>query len=261
MILDDIVASVRADLAGRVASAPLERVVESALATPAPRDFAGSLRSSILRPALIAEVKRASPSRGVIRPGLDARELATAYADAGAAAISVLTEPRYFQGSLDDLRAVASTVARPVLRKDFVVDPYQVYEARAAGAAAILLIARVLGRQALADLLGLATSLSLAPLVEVHDAADVESALAAGAGIIGVNNRDLATFRVDLDVTARLRRLVPADRLLVSESGIGGPADLRRALEAGADAVLIGETLVRAGDVGAAIRALYGLPA
>jgi indole-3-glycerol phosphate synthase len=196
--------------------------------------------------ALIAEVKRGSPSKGAIAPGLDAAAQALAYAAAGADAVSVLTEPRRFGGSLADLEAVAAAVSLPVLRKDFVVDPYQVWEAATAGAAAVLLIAAALDDRGLALLLGECRLCGLDALVEVHDEAELGRAAAAGAALIGINNRDLRSLTVDLRVTERLAALAPRDVLLVSESGIVTGADARRAARAGAQALLVGETLVRA---------------
>jgi indole-3-glycerol phosphate synthase len=196
--------------------------------------------------ALIAEVKRASPSKGAIAPGLDAVAQALAYAAAGADAVSVLTEPRRFGGSLADLEAVAAAVSLPVLRKDFVVDPYQVWEAATAGAAAVLLIVAALDDRGLALLLGECRLCGLDALVEVHDEAELGRAVAAGAGLIGINNRDLRSLTVDLRVTERLAALAPRDVLLVSESGIATGAAALRAARAGARALLVGETLVRA---------------
>jgi indole-3-glycerol phosphate synthase len=262
MILDEIVASVRANLAVRMREVPPEVLAakaDRARHNSGARRFTEALRAPGRRPALIAEVKRASPSKGAIRADLDAVELARAYVAAGAAAISVLTEPAYFRGSLDDLADVSRAVSAPTLRKDFLIDPYQIYEARVAGAAAVLLIARVLGAD-LRAMLETVRAAGLEALVEVHDERDVELALAAGATVIGCNNRDLATFRVDLAVTERLRRLVPPVALFVSESGIRTADDVRRAREAGADAILVGESLVQAVDTRAAIDALYGQP-
>jgi indole-3-glycerol phosphate synthase len=197
---------------------------------------------------VIAEVKRKSPSAGEIRTDASAAETARAYAEAGAAAVSVLTDARFFGGSLSDLEAVADTVEIPLLRKDFTIDAVQVYQARAAGASAVLLIARILDDAELEDFRTLAEELELAALVEVHDEAEVERALSSGARIMGVNNRDLATFTTDLGVTERLSRCVPPDVLLVGESGIGTVADVERLASCGVDAVLIGEALMRADD-------------
>jgi indole-3-glycerol phosphate synthase len=213
--------------------------------------------------ALIAEVKRASPSKGAIAPGLDAVAQARAYAAAGADAVSVLTEPRRFGGSLGDLEAVVAAVPLPVLRKDFVVDPYQVWEAAAAGAAAVLLITAALDDRHLALLLGECRLCGLDALVEVHDEAELGRAADAGAALIGINNRDLRSLTVDLRVTERLAALAPRDLLLVGESGIVTGADARRAARAGTRALLVGEVLVRAPHerLAALIAELKGRPA
>ena len=210
-----------------------------------------SLRANILehRPrglAVIAEVKRASPSKGAIAPGLDAAAQARAYEQAGVDAVSVLTEPRRFAGSLEDLEAVARAVAVPVLRKDFIVEPYQIWEAAAAGAAAVLLIVAALDGDHLALLLGECAATGLDALVEVHNEDDLLRAELAGARLVGVNNRDLRTLAVDLATTERLAPLVSAATLLVAESGIAAATDAGRAARAGAKALLVGEALVRA---------------
>ncbi len=207
-------------------------------------------------PRLIAEAKKASPSKGLLRPEFDPAGLARAYAAGGAAALSVLTERHFFQGDPAYVRAAKAAAPLPALRKDFLFDPYQVVEARAIGADAVLLIVAILEGELLGELLSLATSLGLAVLVEVHDEPEVERALAAGARIVGINNRDLRTFRVDLAATGRLRALIPPECLVVSESGIGSPSDVARLREWGVDAMLVGESLVRAGDVAARVREL-----
>ncbi len=211
---------------------------------------------------MIAEVKRRSPSKGDIRIDLDPAALATAYAAGGASAVSVLTEPRHFAGSPDDLLAVRSAVDLPVLRKDFVTTPYQVWEARAWGADAVLLIVAALGncQPALRDLLDEATRAGLDALVEVHTVAEAEVAAAAGASLVGVNARDLATLEVDPGRFAEVRQALPAGTVLVAESGIRDRADVEAATAAGADAVLVGETLVRAHDPAAAVRDLLAVP-
>ncbi|MEI7644765.1 MAG: indole-3-glycerol phosphate synthase TrpC [Chloroflexales bacterium] len=226
---------------------------------PAVRDFAAALR----RPgttALIAEVKKASPSRGVLRESFDHLALARAYIDGGAAAISVLTDGRFFQGSLKYLEAIRQLPGvPPLLRKDFIIDPYQVYEARAYGADALLLIVAALEDAALRDLLALTASLGMQALVEVHDAAELERALAVGAQVVGVNNRDLHSFQISLDTTADLARLLPAGPrrpALVSESGIFTPAHVAQVRALGVDAVLVGEALVTAPDTLVLVRAL-----
>ncbi len=205
---------------------------------------------------VFAEVKRRSPVAGEIRPDLDAGVLAADYEAGGAAAVSVLTDGPWFGGSLSDLRAAAAATALPVLRKDFVVDPVQVPESRAAGADLVLLIARLLDPVLLADLRAAVHDLGMTALVEVHDEREAEDALQAEAALVGVNNRDLATFSTDLAVTERLAPFVPPDVMLVSESGIADASAARRAAAAGADAILVGEALVRAGNPRAGVREL-----
>jgi indole-3-glycerol phosphate synthase len=225
----------------------------------APRGFAAALR----RPAevrLLAEVKRRSPSAGDIRPGADSAQVARAYVDGGAAALSVLTDRDYFGGDLEFLRAVRSAVAVPVIRKDFLIDPVQVWEARAAGADAVLLIARILDQPLLEDLHALAVELGMDALVEAHTEGELERALAAGATLVGVNNRDLDTFATDLELSIRLAPRVPAAVTYVAESGIRTAADVDRLGAAGVDAVLVGESLMRQEDLRAAAAALAGRP-
>ena len=246
----------QAPLARPSSSGACLRLIEALTSPPA---IGGSM--GVFTPlALIAEIKRRSPSKGQIAPDLDAVRQARAYEQAGADAISVLTEPSRFGGSLEDLRAVAAAVDLPVLRKDFIVDPCQIWEAAEAGAAAVLLIVAALSDTALADLLEECRLCGLDALIEVHDEAEMERALATGATLIGVNNRDLRTLSVDLAVTERLARQAPPRVLLVSESGITDAADARRMALAGARALLVGETLVRAGaeDLPGSIRALRG---
>jgi indole-3-glycerol phosphate synthase len=209
---------------------------------------------------VIAEVKRRSPSAGEIRSGVTAADVARSYATAGAAAVSVLTDREFFGGSLSDLESVAGDVAVPLLRKDFTIDALQVYEARSAGASAVLLIARILDDAELRELSALADELQLAALVEVHDETEVERALAAGARIVGVNNRDLATFTTDLGVTERLGRYLPPDVLLVGESGIHTVSDVQRLAASGVDAVLVGEALMRSADPARLIGEFSALP-
>ncbi|HSW31104.1 MAG TPA: indole-3-glycerol phosphate synthase TrpC [Longimicrobiales bacterium] len=227
----------------------------AALAAAAPRDLEAALRSGE-HVAVIAECKRRSPGAGEIRPGLDPGALARAYEAAGAKAVSVLTDQRYFGGSLDDLVAARAATAVPVLRKDFTLDPLHVLEARAAGADAVLLIVRILGDDVLRSLQALARELGMAALVEAHDAAEVDRALGAGATLLGINNRDLATFTTDLDTTLRLLEAVPRSVAVVSESGIRTPDDVVRLGGAGVEAILVGETLLRAPDPGAAAAGL-----
>lgn len=224
---------------------------------PEPRDFRTALRRDG-EVALVAEVKRRSPGAGAIREGLNAPGLATAYAQAGAAAVSVLTDEAYFGGSLDDLRAVRDTVGIPVLRKDFILDPVQVHEARGAGADAILLIAAILHDDALRGLRELAADLGMAALVEVHDREELERAVEAGVSLLGINNRDLRVFETSLDVTLDLLPDVPAEVTVVSESGIRAREDVARLGASGVHGVLVGESLLRAPDPGAAAAELAG---
>ena len=274
--LDEIFAHKRAEIASQKAAVPPAEMGVLATAAPAPRDFVSALRQAPARPALIAEIKRGSPSRGLLVADFDPLRLAAIYAENGAAAISVLTDERYFGGSLDHLRAVAQQMqggraqggraqGLPLLRKDFVCDPYQVYQARAAGADAILLIVAALAPVLLAELLALAQGLGMAALVEVHDEAELETALASCARLIGINNRNLRDFTVSLETTLRLGRRVPTDVCLVAESGIFTAEDVARLAEVeregggrGVDAILVGEALVTAADVGAKVRALSG---
>lgn len=225
---------------------------------PPTRDFTGTL-SQPGEIAIIAEVKRASPSAGVIRPDFDPVTIARTYEAHGAAAISVLTDVEFFQGSLAHLSAVHSAIACPVLRKDFILDRYQLLEARAAGADAVLLIAECLPGGTLATLQRQATELGLHTLIELHDADQLPRVLDAGGPVIGINNRDLRTFITRIEQTLELLPRIPADRVVVSESGIASQADLLRVGTAGAKAVLVGESLLRATDIGAALDALRGI--
>ncbi|CAA9329640.1 MAG: Indole-3-glycerol phosphate synthase [uncultured Nocardioidaceae bacterium] len=253
-VLDEIVHGVRVDLAAREAATPLAVVEAAAVAAAAPLDPLPAFRAPGV--AVIAEVKRRSPSKGDLATIPDPAALATAYADGGAAAVSVLTEERRFGGSLDDLRAVRAAVDVPVLRKDFIVTPYQVLEARAAGADLVLLIVAALPDPDLAALHGLATDLGMRVLVEVHDEAEAARATTLGAPLIGVNARNLKTLAVDPDAFARVAAVLPDDAVLVAESGIAGPQDVARVVAAGADVVLVGEALVRHGDPRSAVAAL-----
>jgi indole-3-glycerol phosphate synthase len=231
---------------------------ERASARPAPPSFADALRRPSL--AVIAEIKRASPSKGAIAPTLDARTQALAYAAGGAAAISVLTEPSEFGGSLDDLAAVADGVSIPVLRKDFIVHPVQIWEARANGAAAVLLIARALAPEALAALHREAEQAGLAVLVEVRDEAELQRALDIGATIIGVNNRNLETLVIDPATAPRVIRSMPSNIIAIAESGMSRPEDALAAQAAGADALLIGSAISAAADPMLAVSAFASLP-
>ena len=255
-ILDDIVAAKREELHRQRSEVPLEALEERIAAQPAPLNFSGALLGDRVR--LIAEVKKASPSRGLLCPDFDPVRLADTYVNNGAAAISVLTDPR-FQGTLEHLAAVKRAVVQrgtPVLRKDFIFDPYQVYEARACGSDAILLIVAVLGPQELSELLTLSRRLLMQCLVEVHTKEEVEVALEAGAEIVGINNRDLRTFRTDLSVTRDLAGLIPRGKVVVSESGISAREDILELRGLGVHAALVGEALLTARDVGAAVREL-----
>ncbi len=241
-VLDEILAGVREDVARRQEQIPLERIRELAAAAPPPLDAYAALR----RPgvAVIAEVKRFSPSRGQLAEIADPAELAGEYAAGGARAISVLTEGRWFGGSLDDLAAVRAAVKIPVLRKDFVVSSYQVHEARAHGADLVLLIVAALEQNALVGLLERIESLGMTALVEVHTEEEADRALEAGAQVIGVNARDLRTLEVDRSVFERIAPGLPSSVVKIAESGVRGPHDLIRYASAGADAVLVGEGLV-----------------
>ena len=263
-ILGEILAHKRVEVAEAkrtVAPAALAELARHA--GDPPRGFRAILAGAP-RPRIIAEIKRRSPSRGEIRADFDPAACAKAYADSGAAALSVLTDERYFGGSLEHLALARRSAPIPILRKDFVVDAYQIDEARLRGADAVLLIAAAFsadGRVAeLARLRERARELGLDALVEVHDGAELADALAAGADLVGVNNRDLRSFRVDLAATERLARDVPDGVLLVAESGIHGPGDVARLEAAGADAFLVGEALMREADLGAALRELRRRP-
>lgn len=247
--LSRIIAATREDVAARQSHMPLAAVRARAVDAPPPRDFAAALRAAPGGSArLIGEVKRASPSKGLLAERYDPVALARAYEAGGAVAISVLTEPRFFLGSLDHLTAVRAAVGLPVLRKDFLLDPYQVYEARAVGADAALLILAMLDDALAADLLGLIHSLGMTALVETHDEREARRAVALGARVIGVNSRDLRTFEVDPTLVQRLRPRVPGDRVFVAESGVRDRLGATRARAWGADAILVGEALMRAAN-------------
>lgn len=257
-ILDEILATKRRELARAQESEDARSLGARAEACEDPtRDLRGALREGP-RPRVVAEIKRRSPSRGLIRPDLDPEAVAEAYAAAGAAAISVLTDASYFGGEPSLLRRVRGRVGLPLLRKDFLVDPYQVDESRVLGADAILLIVAALEPPALRLLLRRAGDLALAALVEVHNETELDTALAAGADLVGINNRNLRTFEVDLGVTERLAPKVPEGVIVVAESGVFRYEEVRRAEAAGAHAVLVGEALMRERDVGHALRKLRG---
>ncbi|CUR54056.1 Indole-3-glycerol phosphate synthase [metagenome] len=256
-VLDEIVDGVRLDLARREARMPLDLVRASALEVPPARDPMPGFRAP--GASVIAEVKRRSPSKGDLAAIPDPAALAGAYARGGAAAISVLTEERRFGGSLDDLRAVRASVDTPLLRKDFMVSAYQLVEARAAGADLVLLIVAALSQRELHELYLEARSLGLTVLVEVHDEPETRRAVELGAELIGVNARNLKTLAVDPDTFGRLAPLIPDHVVKVAESGITGPADVERFVAEGADAVLVGEALVKDGDPEGAVRDMTGL--
>lgn len=261
MILEAIVARKRAELKEKQRLFPLSALKVRAAAAPATRDFAGAIGQSKIR--LIAEVKLASPSRGDIAPGRDPVDLAREYAAAGTAAISVLTETHYFRGSPDYLKHIQDALAAtdiPLLRKDFLTDPYEIYESRAMGADALLLIAAILPSWQLKELRELSQELGMDCLVEVHSEKEIELALTSGAAVIGINNRDLTTFSVDIATTERLRSFIPAGRIVVSESGIRTRADILKLTSLGVNAVLIGEALVAAPDSRLKIKELFGDP-
>lgn len=263
MLLESIVAHKRKELAAWKTAVPQARLEEAATQQAPPLDFAAALRKPGV--SLIAEIKRASPSRGLLRPELDPGQLAVTYVEGGAAAISVLTDERFFQGSLSDLVAVKNALGRagrevPILRKDFVLDVYQVYQARVYGADAVLLIVAILETEELAELLALARELGMEALVEVHCEEELNRVLPLGPSIIGVNNRDLQDFSVDLATTLRLQPHMPRSAILVSESGIHRRADVERLARAGVDAILVGEALVTAEDVVGKIRELSAPP-
>ncbi|MBZ0292798.1 MAG: indole-3-glycerol phosphate synthase TrpC [Anaerolineae bacterium] len=251
-VLDQILAHKVEEVAACKQQRSLSELRAAVHAVQPPLDFVGALRRDTV--ALIAEVKKASPSKGLLVENFDPIAIATAYAENGAAAISVLTDERFFQGHLRYLEAVRAAVGIPLLRKEFVIDPYQVYEARVSGADAVLLIVAALADGQLADLHQLVLELGMAPLVEVHNEAEMERALQLSAQLIGVNNRDLKTFHVDMETTGWLASLVPPDVTLVAESGISGSEDVRRMGQLGAHAVLVGESLVKADDMAAAVR-------
>jgi indole-3-glycerol phosphate synthase len=254
--LSKITAARRADAIRRTGEGALERAQEAAGAAGPPRVFHAALAAP--GTSLIAEIKRASPSAGDIAPGASPASLARAYEQGGAAAVSVLTEPDYFRGSLDDLTEARSASALPALRKDFICEPLHVWEARAAGADAILLIVAALTPDELGALSSLAAELGMGALIEVHAAAEIERAVEAGARIIGINTRDLATLTVDPETVAKLRPLVPDGRLVVGESGVATRADVQALESVGVDAVLVGEAVMRAPDPSAKIRELLG---
>jgi len=256
MILDEICAHKREEVARRKAALPLKEIEEGIKEIRAARDFRTALRLDGI--SLIAEIKKASPTKGVLIEDVDPVELAAVYESSGARALSVLTDGEYFQGSIEDLVTARQGVKLPCLRKDFIVDEYQIYESRLYSADAILLIVTVLSDQELSDYLSLARSLELAALVETHSAEEIERALRAEAHIIGINNRDLTTFDVDVNTTLELKKLVPGGNVLVSESGVRTREHVRQLEDGGVDAILVGEALVTSGNIPAEIAGLLG---
>ncbi len=258
-ILARILAAKAAELAAARSAVPLQALRERALAMPPPRDFVGALRAKIAAggPAVIAEIKRASPSRGVLREDFDPAAIARTFAAHGAACLSVLTDRQFFQGAPEHLAAAREASGLPALRKDFVLDLYQVHESRALGADAILLIVAALDDAPLRALEALARELGMAVLVEVHDARELERALALATPLIGINNRNLRTFETRLETTLGLLPRIPAGRLAVTESGLLAPEDVALMRRRGVHAFLVGEALMRAPDPGAALTELF----
>ncbi|MBN2186728.1 MAG: indole-3-glycerol phosphate synthase TrpC [Dehalococcoidia bacterium] len=253
-MLDKIINLKKEELERRKKTLPLSLLKERIAQQEPPLDFALALKGNHIR--LIAEIKQASPSRGIFRLAFNPTELAQTYAEGGAAAISVLTEADYFQGSIDHLSAIRKVVKLPLLRKDFIFDPYQVYESRAHGADALLLIVAILSQEQLKEFLMLSHSLGLKCLVEVHNEGEVGRALLSEAEIIGINNRALNTFNVDINVSRRLRPLIPRQRIAVAESGIRNQSDVEKLREWGINAMLVGEALVTANDVSTKMKEL-----
>lgn len=259
-ILDDIMAVKRQEVAAALKRKSLALMRADAESRVLTRDFVGALRGKIAagHPAVIAEVKKASPSKGVLRADFIPADIAQSYAEHGAACLSVLTDQQFFQGSTEYLKQARASCDLPVLRKDFMVDAYQVYEARAMGADCILLIAACLDDAQMKDMEALAMSLDMAVLVEVHDGAELDRALKLRTPLVGINNRNLKTFEVSLDTSLGLRAAVPADRLLITESGVSTAADVKRLREAGIQAFLVGEAFMRADEPGEALASLFG---
>jgi indole-3-glycerol phosphate synthase len=262
-ILDKIVAIKREEVAAALKRKSLDLVRADAESRVLTRDFVGALRAKLAQgqAGVIAEIKKASPSKGVLRDDFIPADIAQTYAEHGAACLSVLTDVQFFQGAVDYLKQARASCQLPVLRKDFIVDAYQVYESRVMGADAILLIAAILDDAQMKAFEAIARSLDMAVLVEVHDEAELARALKLKTPLIGVNNRNLKTFEVTLDTTLRLMQQVPADRLLVTESGIRNREDVMRMGAAGVNAFLVGEAFMRAPDPGAALAELFAIPA
>jgi indole-3-glycerol phosphate synthase len=256
MILREIVANKREEVARQKEVLPLAELRQMLADRPPTRDFEGVIRDRGC--AVIAEVKRSSPSKGRIREDFDPVGIARIYEDNGASAISVLTERKFFEGRAAYIPQIGRAVVLPLLRKDFIIDAYQISETRVLGADALLLIAKILEGEQMRDFLGLASELGLAALVEVHDETDLGKAISSGARIVGINNRDLETFRTDLETSIRLARRVPKGVTVVSESGIGSRGDIERLMNAGIRAFLVGESLMREEDAGKKLRELLG---
>ena len=257
MILDTIIAHKQQELQIEEEQVPLATLKSKLANLPPTKDFRAAIAQSD-NINLIAEVKKKSPSKGIIREDFDPIQIAETYAKNGAAAISVLTDVRFFDGRLDYLSSIRQIVDVPLLRKDFTIDPYHIYQARVAGADAILLIVAALTKDQLREFMDIAESLSLASLVEVHTDTELEIALDVGAEIVGINNRDLRTFHTDLATTFSLREFLPTGKVVVSESGIYTRADVESLREAGVDAILVGESLMRSPDIGEQVRKLIG---
>ena len=259
-VLERILAVKREEIAAANRAKPLASIRREAEATPQPMDFAGALRAKIAsgRPAVIAEIKKASPSKGLLREPFDPAEIAASYARHGAACLSVLTDVQFFQGRPEHLAQARLAAGLPTLRKDFVVDPYQVYEARVLGADCILLIVAALDAARMSELEAVSASLGLGVLVEVHDAAELDLALALRTPLVGVNNRDLRTFKTSLETTLGLLDRIPSDRVVITESGILTRDDVALMRRYGVGAFLVGEAFMRAGDPGAQLQALFG---
>ena len=259
-ILNKIIAVKREEIKDAINRKPLTAMREDAESRALTRDFVGALRAKIAagRPAVIAEIKKASPSKGVLRADFIPADIAQSYAEFGAACLSVLTDQQFFQGSIDHLKQARASCSLPVLRKDFIIDAYQVYESRVMGADCILLIAACLDDAQMKSFEALAMSLDMAVLVEVHDAAELARALLLRTSVIGINNRNLNTFEVSLDTTLSLMDQVPKDRLLVTESGIATREDVQRLRNAGVNTFLVGEAFMRADEPGMALMELFG---
>ena len=259
-ILDRIIAVKQDEVAALMQQKPLSAMRADAESRVLTRDFVGALRSKIAvgKPAVIAEIKKASPSKGVLRADFVPADIAQSYAEYGAACLSVLTDKQFFQGSVEYFKQARASCSLPALRKDFMIDPYQIYESRVMGADCILLIAAVLNDAQMKDMESVAMALDMAVLVEVHDGAELERSLKLKTPLIGINNRNLKTFEVSLETTLGLLLQVPGDRIIVTESGISAAQDVKRMRDAKVHAFLVGEAFMRAEDPGLALDALFG---